>query len=145
MANLCRSAAARQALEYLKPLLRLTSWTRCSRQCLTLRWNRTCLLEIDPESAHQRGDRESMVGSGRGVGQLTTEGQHIKRWHVLSVNVTGWRSLLAQLEAVAMDEHGPQIICVQEHHRTQAGIQDAVRALSGLGWRAHMTPALPSE
>eukprot|EP00971_Amphidinium_carterae_P234057 4644697-Amphidinium_carterae.3 len=133
MANLCRSAAARQAQAYTTPLLRQTSWTRCRRHCQIHRWNRKCHLEIDPESVHRRGGRESIMGSGRGAGELTPEGSHIKRWHVLSVNVTGWRSLLAQLEAVALDEHGPQIVCVQEHPRTQAGILDAVRAWGGLG------------
>eukprot|EP00971_Amphidinium_carterae_P005633 111822-Amphidinium_carterae.2 len=64
-----------------------------------------------------------------------------KRWHILTVNVTGWNSLLAQLEAVSMDIDGPQIVCVQEHHRLQRCLPDSVIALRKLGWHAHMTPA----
>eukprot|EP00971_Amphidinium_carterae_P239111 4746825-Amphidinium_carterae.1 len=73
------------------------------------------------------------------------ETQRVRQWRILTVNATGWGSLLAQLEALNLDLHPPDVLCVQEHHRLAYQIPESVSQLAALGWKAHMAAATPSS
>eukprot|EP00971_Amphidinium_carterae_P346407 6487825-Amphidinium_carterae.1 len=93
---------------------------------------------------HERHARRQGADAAVSSRERNEAHSKVKQWRVLTVNVTGWGSLLAQLEAVALDEEPPDIICVQEHHQLERHLQSAVDKLHALGWKAHLAAALPS-
>eukprot|EP00971_Amphidinium_carterae_P130045 2575802-Amphidinium_carterae.1 len=59
-------------------------------------------------------------------------------FHIVTASVTSWGSLRKQVEAWRLCAAGPDIICVQEHHRREVHRSGDVEWLWRRGYRWHM-------